>query len=280
MGREPSVAPVAAVRQRIDAFLRSPGAGAERHDATALRELVAALGDAVARSVYGMSPTAWLSRTDFDELQRWGAGGATLPATMLDALLREAPALGASDVAQMPPLDREALTSIVVPALARDAHFARAPTWAGAPVETGALARTLAHPLVAATMARVGNGVVTRMLARLVELALLLSRDLATDDGAATPSPVQGFPLGAGEGLAAVQTARGLLMHRARVARGGIAEYQIVAPTEWNFHPDGALARGLRGIEAGDEDALARQARLAVQALDPCIACRIEVHRA
>ena len=86
--------------------------------------------------------------------------------------------------------------------------------------------------------------------------------------------------LGEGDGLAAVQTARGLLLHRVRLADGRVADYQIVAPTEWNFHPEGALVRGLVGIEARDDAGLVRSAQLVVQALDPCVACRVEVGHA
>ena len=74
-----------------------------------------------------------------------------------------------------------------------------------------------------------------------------------------------------------MQTARGLLLHRATVTEGRVAGYQIVAPTEWNFHPQGALVRGLEGAAATDAMALERDARLIVQALDPCVACRVEV---
>ena len=88
------------------------------------------------------------------------------------------------------------------------------------------------------------------------------------------------MPLARDEGLGAVQTARGLLLHRARLADGRVADYQIVAPTEWNFHPDGALVRGLRTIVADDGATLEQRTRLAVQALDPCVAFRIEVGHA
>jgi Ni,Fe-hydrogenase I large subunit len=77
-----------------------------------------------------------------------------------------------------------------------------------------------------------------------------------------------------------VQTARGLLLHRVRIADGRVTDYRIVAPTEWNFHPDGALARGLVGATAGSAVALKRQARLAVQALDPCVAFQVEIAHA
>ena len=76
-----------------------------------------------------------------------------------------------------------------------------------------------------------------------------------------------------------MQTARGLLLHHARIDDDRVEDYRIVAPTDWNFHPDGALARGLVGLEADDATAVAQRAGLAALALDPCVAFRIEVAR-
>ena len=101
------------------------------------------------------------------------------------------------------------------------------------------------------------------------------------DDAAPAPSPrVLSVPLGNGEGLAAVETARGMLLHRARLVDQHVADYQIVAPTEWNFHPGGALATGLVGLEAREDVQLIGATRLAVHALDPCVAFRIEADHA
>jgi coenzyme F420-reducing hydrogenase alpha subunit len=77
-----------------------------------------------------------------------------------------------------------------------------------------------------------------------------------------------------------VDTARGLLVHRARATGDRVTDYAIVAPTEWNFHPQGALVRGLDGLFADDERALVRAADLVVQALDPCVACSVEIGHA
>ncbi|HYQ98681.1 MAG TPA: nickel-dependent hydrogenase large subunit [Casimicrobiaceae bacterium] len=264
MGRAPATAPVAAALRSVARASR------EAADCALARELA----DIAAHHVYGAAPDEWLAQ---DTVDAWAEHGRTLPAKLLAALLREAPTLGRSDVSLMPAAGREALTAAVVPALRADAAFGAAPVWDGAPVETGALARKRDHPLVASLVARFGHAVPARMTARLVELAVLLG-DLAAPDYAA--AEIETFALADGEGLAAVQTARGLLLHRARVRDGRVADYQIVAPTEWNFHPDGPLARGLPGMAADDEDTLARRARLAVQALDPCVACTIEVTHA
>ncbi len=133
------------------------------------------------------------------------------------------------------------------------------------------------HPLVAALVERNGHAATTRFVARLVDLARAISRikDGSPDDDARPW--VQAFAVGKADGLAAVQTARGLLVHRVRIDAGRVADYRIVAPTEWNFHPTGALASGLAGLPAQSRRELQLSARIAVQALDPCVACRVEV---
>jgi Ni,Fe-hydrogenase I large subunit len=62
-----------------------------------------------------------------------------------------------------------------------------------------------------------------------------------------------------------------------RLEAGLIADYCIVAPTEWNFHPQGALFRGIVGMQASDEATLLARTRLAVHALDPCVGFGVEV---
>ena len=216
---------------------------------------------------------------DAAALEGWIERAGTLPAALLGTLLESLPTLGRSDVALMPALCRDDFVARVLPGL-DGPDFARLPNWAGEVVETGALARMQAHPLVAALRARHGNSVAVRMTARLAELAFLLARLALPRNGGDTPGWIDAFPTARGEGIASVQTARGLLLHRARVEDGRVADYQIVAPTEWNFHPSGALSRGLEGMRADDEATLLRHARLVVQGLDPCVACRIEVEHA
>jgi len=242
-----------------------------------LASAAVALGELAHDHVFGREPAAWLAETDLAAFDAWRGEGATLPARALARLVQSAPGLGRSDIALMPGLDDDGWWSAVVPALRRDAAFGQAPTWAGMPVETGALSRTRTQPLVAALIARDGQSAATRIAARLVELAQLLQ---ALGDGAADPSAwLRSWPLDPGVGLAAVQTARGLLVHCARVSDDRVDDYRIVAPTEWNFHPDGALAHGLVGTEADDEATLAARAGIAVLALDPCVGFAIEVTR-
>ncbi|CAA7626843.1 nickel-dependent hydrogenase large subunit [Magnetospirillum sp. SS-4] len=158
-----------------------------------------------------------------------------------------------------------------------DGHYAARPDCAGQPQETNALTRRMRHPLIAGLLERHGGGLVSRFAARLVEITASLreAADLAQDlcDAPGTDADLAG----SGRGLGRVEAARGLLVHGVELEEGVVRRYQILAPTEWNFHPRGPLRHGLLGAGAGP--GLERRARLAVAALDPCVACTIEITR-
>jgi len=75
-----------------------------------------------------------------------------------------------------------------------------------------------------------------------------------------------------------VETSRGLLLHVVQLRGDQVAEYRIVAPTEWNFHPAGPLFQALSGLDRGD--GLEARAQLVAQSLDPCVAYGIEIENA
>jgi coenzyme F420-reducing hydrogenase alpha subunit len=83
--------------------------------------------------------------------------------------------------------------------------------------------------------------------------------------------------LGNGAGIAWVETARGLLMHCVAGNGGRVLDYRVVAPTEWNFHANGALVQGLRGMTAASANEAMSKAERLVQSLDPCVAYEITV---
>ena len=277
MDSECNVTPVTTARYLIATSTRASDGTDLLGDGAAMRELAAGLSRIAERALFAMTPADFLALPDVAALRAWTARAETVPARLLGYVLAQAAAPRPCAVGLMPPPQRAALLDVIVPALRDDPDFASAPTWAGAPVETGALARMRDHPAVMDCERSLGRTAATRIVARMLEIALSL-KELA---GEVAPDliypPVQGIGLEAGSGLGVVETARGLLLHRARVRDECVVDYQIVAPTEWNFHPAGVLVQGLSGIEADDRAALLRRARLDVHTLDPCVACRVEV---
>jgi hypothetical protein len=214
------------------------------------------------QTVFGQAAPYWLAAFRDDALQSWcakhphpvarwlhGVGplatGRVLPARPVNLLDEGEPGLRAlaSSLAQAP-------------------DFAWLPMWQGAAAETGCWTRA-ALPAAA----RHPRHAWDRWLARLAELLHL-----------AQPGPWLRFgalPLGDGQALAWTEMSRGLLLHGVQLQGEGagatVRACRVLAPTEWNFHPQGSLATWL------SQPGLApREVAAAVAALDPCV--EVDLH--
>ncbi|MBU2966407.1 nickel-dependent hydrogenase large subunit [Amphritea sp. 2_MG-2023] len=72
-------------------------------------------------------------------------------------------------------------------------------------------------------------------------------------------------------GLGVVQTARGQLLHRVTLVEDVITGYDIVAPTEWNHHPQGLLAIKLQGVATATASEALSLSRTMLLLADPCV---------
>jgi hydrogenase large subunit len=161
----------------------------------------------------------------------------------------------------------------------------KAPRLNGRVLETGAIARQMVdgHPLLRDAVARCGGTVYTRVLARLLELALVVPameqwiQSLRNDEPYFSTSTLPNDVDCAG----LTEAARGSLGHWVSIRDGRITNYQIVAPTSWNFSPrdasgtPGALEAALAGapVMPGEETPVAVQH--IVRSFDPCMVCTV-----
>ncbi len=160
-----------------------------------------------------------------------------------------------------------------------DEAFERSPEWRGAPAETGALARWRTHPAVSGALLVYGRSARPRLLARLLDLALCAGQLAAGASDAFAP-PIDACNIAPGVGVARVETARGTLLHRVRLEDERVAEYALLAPTEWNFHSCGAFASSLLGAPYMDLASLRHRAATLALALDPCVPYSLEIEHA
>lgn len=254
-----------ALRQ-VFAAARALGAGSAP-DVTAIAALESAL-DAV-----GLPAGCFAGQEAFD---RWIDGPSAI-AGLLRPLMRSNSTLGFV----LDPLDADADILVGEHLRADGTAYAARPVLDGRVPETGALARNAGHPLLAAL--DVGDGATVRLLARMVEVRAapeLLCRLLGGDSQAAD-GVLRSYRLGDGLGLAAVECARGRLHHLVALdADGRVARLEILAPTEWNFHPQGPLARALHGAALDADDAARGHVERLVAAFDPCVAYRVRIAEA
>lgn len=161
----------------------------------------------------------------------------------------------------------------------------KAPRWGGQVVETGAIARQMVggHALIRDVVARGGANVYSRVLSRLLELARVVPWMEAWLQAITPREPFCADLRLPDSGTAAglTEAARGALGHWVTVRSGRIDNYQIVAPTSWNFSPrddagvPGALESALVGtpVRAGERTPVAVQH--VVRSFDPCMVCTV-----
>ncbi len=244
-------------------------------DAGKVEDRIVAVEALLDELVFGEAPADWLARTAPADFEGWAHEGRTVAARLVDRVLRAGWAeSGAGTPAFLPELPGTSLFERLTGA--EGEAFAARPDWDGKLYETTALARQCRQPLVAALLAARGSGLLTRLAARLVEVACLPGqmRDLLGEDGTAVPG---GTALGGGHGLAQVEAARGRLVHGVAVEGDVVSDYRILAPTEWNFHPHGGIAKALAGLDGKDDDSLRSQAALLIEAVDPCVGYELVV---
>ncbi|MCU7916222.1 MAG: nickel-dependent hydrogenase large subunit [Candidatus Thiodiazotropha sp. (ex Gloverina cf. vestifex)] len=172
-----------------------------------------------------------------------------------------------------------------------DADVEQAYTWCKAPrldgqvVEVGALARQQVdgHPLIRDLVSESGGNVRNRVIARLLEIAKVVMRmeawakELKPGEAICHHKP---FPQEA-QGFGLVEAARGSLGHWIKIKYGRILNYQIIAPTTWNFSPrdnagqPGALEIALESaaLRAGEKEPVSVQH--IVRSFDPCMVCTV-----
>jgi uptake hydrogenase large subunit len=233
----------------------------------AISELTAILGEAI----LGEVPDEWLCRRDSEDLALWARRNETLAQTIFEYLVQTGTAdAGAAEVAPLPAMKPEDLRTILL-GQSPDAFVAQ-PEWHGLPHETTPLSRLANHPLIESVKASHGCGLLARLTACLTELAGIPARmrALATTLAEAehdAPAPASD----SGTGLGFAEAARGRLVHAVEIQDGVVQRYCILAPTEWNFHPHGAAAKGLASIAALPPERREALARLFITAVDPCV---------
>jgi hypothetical protein len=260
-----------------------------------------ALGDWIERELLGEDAAGWLAAWDRDPdaaLSDWAARAPTPTARRLRACRDAARAIVQPVRRLMLAGNADALAAIAA-ALRADARFALAPQFPCTPaapvppVPQGAGHRAPPAAFETGCWARAADPAPERhadawlrlgaRLAEAVRLALPPVEDsasralhfgalaLAADGRPAAPG------VASGEGIGWCEMARGLLLHRVRLGADGdvdrVAECDVLAPTEWHFHPRGPVAEALARLPRRHGEAAAR---LLAAAFDPCVAVRVE----
>jgi hypothetical protein len=245
-------------------------------DAAVAWQLLAALRAWLEQHILGRSVLAWLvACRDPDALAAWCHAESVrlAPARCLAAwqpiAQTLAPGMRCLDLLDEDPALQSVRLRQLAQSLAAEPDFVRRPTWLGQCAETGAWSR-LRHRQ---GQAQTQPSAWTRLSARWLELVELAAADPLLPSQGNVPLLATGaLSLDDGQALAWCEMARGLLLHWVQLAADdSVQDYRVLAPTEWNFHPDGALAQALAALSPGDTAA----ARTLAAAFDPCVVCTV-----
>ena len=224
------------------------------------------------RQVFGVPPQRWLEISSLHQLQAWLGQHDTVASRLLANLIDKRWAgIGGVEVMPLPALEEHERLELTA-----GKKFSARPQWGGQCCETTSLTRCRS-PLLEQLEAEYSKGLLVRLLARLTEMARLARqlrqppRQVSTETVEPPLVSVQNPAIGQ------VSAARGQLVHRVEVDGDTIVDYRITAPTEWNFHPRGVVARSLETLH-GSREQLAQQARLMINAIDPCVAFELGVN--
>ncbi|WP_415891992.1 nickel-dependent hydrogenase large subunit [Neptuniibacter sp. PT8_73] len=151
--------------------------------------------------------------------------------------------------------------------------FCALPRGEGGCFETSIWTRNCKRSMIKESGLLTINPIAQRFLALLLELKAVPHRLLQVDDELLIRSDKPGF--------AWVEAARGVLIHRVTMSSHNgderMDQYRIIAPTEWNFHPQGTLVSMLEGVRVPEDKAADLVGKL-ILSVDPCVAYEVEVN--
>ena len=255
----------------VDPFI-DPGGLALPRDPRQQEECAEKIDQMLEQHVFGMAPRHWLRIESPGALEDWLDRYDTIASRFLTHVLdHDWAAIGRADTPPLPLLGERDWA-----ALAAQENFAVEPQWQGQCHETTSFTRC-SSPLLERYRAEYANGLMVRLLARLSEMARL-AQSLRVSPAKHVPETVEP-PADSVQnpGIGQVSAARGQLVHRVEVEGNTVVDYRIIAPTEWNFHPRGVVTRSLESLR-GDREQIAQQARLLINAIDPCVAFELGVN--
>jgi len=275
LGRPPEVRSCAHIRRAADAVSTAAerdrwariGGARLRPDRNGLHRTVSEL----ARMLVDLFPEAADPELSWREFEAAMQGAASTPARLIKAARVGALAeYGRHARPLLPSMDADWFAA----RLATEPHFGDAPTLDGTPAEVGPLS-SQRHPLVTEAVAQWGPTLATRLLAAALDAPVVAGRLRRALDRLRDDNPLDVDIARSGSGAAVVETARGPLAYLVDTANGRVSMVRSVAPTQWNFHPDGPFTAALNAAPKVPDPALA--ARLLAISFDPCVPLTINM---
>jgi coenzyme F420-reducing hydrogenase alpha subunit len=215
------------------------------------------------------SPEQQWPQDSLESIDNWAKQGHTQAARFINWLSQqEWKYAGHSSMQLLPEInDSELVKRLTV----EQESFTAQPDWQARCYETSWFNHQENNSIIRHLQEQFGKGIYTRMIARLCEIADLmdtLQQFFQGKGGLITP-------ISTAIGLAHTDAARGRLSHYVQLEDSSVKRLFILAPTEWNFHPQGVAANSLCNLYAPED--LRLQADLLIHAIDPCVGYQLNI---
>jgi hypothetical protein len=220
--------------------------------------------------IFNSDHEVW-QQNNLDKIDHWAQAQQTQAARFLDWLSQQCwKDAGRSDIKPLPDINDGELAQRMKE---DQQQFTAQPDWKTSCYEASWFNYQQTHPVIRQLRDHVGNGIYTRSIARLIEIATLMN----TLQDVFLSNTILTKPVSLVEGLANTYAARGRLSHYVELEDRQIKHFYILAPTEWNFHPQGVAVEGLRQLQHDDMPTLQLQANLLIHAIDPCVGYQLHI---
>ncbi len=222
--------------------------------------------------IYGVNSEDWLQNSA-EDITQWAQAHQTQAARFVDWLNQQSwKHAGHSAIKPLPEIADSDLANRMK---GEQQQFTAQPDWQQQCYEASWFNYQHTHPAIRLLLNSVGNGIYTRTVARLIEIATLMNKLQKVFLSEALLIK----PVSLVAGLASTSAARGRLSHYVVLEGQQIKCFYILAPTEWNFHPEGVAADGLRHLQENDVSSLQLQADLLIHAIDPCVGYQLQINK-
>jgi hypothetical protein len=223
----------------------------------------------LSNAIFGFPIAQW-QQNNHEEIIHWGSLQNTQAARFLYWLNQQDwKYAGSSNIKLLSEInDLQLVTRITT----EQESFTAQPDWESRCYETSWFNYQQDNSVIKQLRQEVGNGIYTRIVARLIEVA-----DLMTKLHSFFHAEIKlNRPVSMVKGLGHTDAARGRLSHYVQVESGIVRRLFILAPTEWNFHPKGVAANSLCHLD--NSIALRLQADLLIHAIDPCVGYQLQIN--
>ncbi len=233
----------------------------------------------LAQLLFASSTDSWLDSLHHS-VEDWASQQQTQSARFIHCINQQPwKHTGSSQITALPDWGEGDDKELVSRLQTENEAFTRQPDWKGNCHEVSWFQRQQTHAVVSPLVNANGNGIHTRMIARLVDVAELMQKLERFFIQGALLQPITTKVAG----LAHTDSARGCLTHYVELENQTINKLVILAPTEWNFHPRGVAQQSLERLTASDTDMTAKmdllkqQAELMIHAIDPCVGYTLNI---